>query len=200
MVTLLLRLLRLLPFFCGGHRQLAIENLALRQQLAVYKRTATRPRLRTMDRLFWVGLARIWTRWRQPLVIVTPDTVLRWQRHRFRAYWTRLSGRPIGCRPPVTAEIKALVARLATANPLWAPRESMASSSSSGSDRTHRLAAAPDAAHPTLSDLADVSGQSRPGLGLDRSLHRAHPSAPRRLRPRPPPSAAPRPLPPSRHT
>jgi len=52
MVTLLLHLLRLLPFFCGGHRQLAIENLALRQQLAVYKRTATRPRLRTTDRLF----------------------------------------------------------------------------------------------------------------------------------------------------
>src|SRR3989441_1401762 len=123
MVTLLLHLLRLLPFFCGGHRQLAIENLALRQQLAVYKRTATRPRLRTTDRLFWVGLARAWTRWRQPLVIVTPDTVLRWQRCRFRAYWTRLSARPIGGRPPVTAEIKALVARLATANPLWgAPR------------------------------------------------------------------------------
>src|SRR5467141_1202098 len=123
MVTLLLHLLRLLPFFCGGHRQLAIENLALRQQLAVYKRTATRPRLRTTDRLFWVGLARAWTRWRQLLVTVTPDTVLRWQRCRFRAYWTRLSARPIGGRPPVTAEIKALVARLATANPLWgAPR------------------------------------------------------------------------------
>src|SRR2546425_10276806 len=88
MAPLRLRLLRLLPFFCGGHRQLAIENLALRQQLAVYKRTATRPRLRTTDRLFWVGLARAWTRWRQPLVIVTPDTVLRWQRCRFRAYWT----------------------------------------------------------------------------------------------------------------
>src|SRR6266478_7999521 len=118
MVTLLLHLLRLLPFFCGGHRQLAIENLALRQQLAVYKRTATRPRLRTTDRLFWVGLARAWTRWRQPLVIVTPDTVLRWQRCRFRAYWTRLSARPsarpIRGRPPVTPELKALVARLAT--------------------------------------------------------------------------------------
>ena len=66
MITLLLHLLRLLPFFCGGHGHLAIENLALRQQLAVYRRTATRPRLRTTDRLFWVGLARAWTRWRQP--------------------------------------------------------------------------------------------------------------------------------------
>src|SRR5437879_8436652 len=123
MITLLLQLLRLLPFLCGGHRQLALENLALHQQLAVYKRTAPRPKLRTADRLFWVGLARIWAGWRQPLVIVTPDTVLRWQRRRFREYWTKLSGRPTGGRPPVNAEIKALVARMAAANPLWgAPR------------------------------------------------------------------------------
>src|SRR6266511_963963 len=101
MITLLLHLLRLLPFLCGGHRQLAIENLALRQQLAVYKRTAPRPRLRTTDRLFWVGLARVWPGWRQPLVIVTPDTVLRWQRRRFREYWPNLSARPTAGRPPV---------------------------------------------------------------------------------------------------
>jgi hypothetical protein len=53
MITFLLELLRLLPFLVGGHRQLALENLALRQQLAVYKRTAPRPKLRTMDRLFF---------------------------------------------------------------------------------------------------------------------------------------------------
>src|SRR6266550_8391513 len=84
MIPLLLRVLRLLPFLFAGHRQLALENLALHQQLAVYKRRVTRPRLRRTDRLFWVGLARIWAGWRQPLVIVTPDTVLRWQRRRFR--------------------------------------------------------------------------------------------------------------------
>jgi hypothetical protein len=51
--------------FCGGHRQLALENLALRQQLAVFKRTVTRPHLRTTDRLFfWVWLARVWAGWR----------------------------------------------------------------------------------------------------------------------------------------
>src|SRR5258705_2376800 len=82
MITLLLQLLRLLPFLCGGHRQLAIENLALRQQLAVHNWTATRPRLRTTDRLFWLALARVWTRWSQALVFFTPDTVLRWQRRR----------------------------------------------------------------------------------------------------------------------
>jgi putative transposase len=123
MISLLLHLLRLLPFLFGGHRQLALENLALRQQLAVYKRTVTRPPLRRSDRLFWVGLARVWAGWKQSLVIVTPDTVLRWHRHRFRAYWTQLSGRPTGGRPPIDAEIKALVRRMAAANPLWgAPR------------------------------------------------------------------------------
>jgi transposase InsO family protein len=56
-------------------------------------------------------------------VIVTPDTVLRWQRRRFREDWTQLSRRPTGGRPAVNAEIKALVTRMAAANPLWgAPR------------------------------------------------------------------------------
>jgi hypothetical protein len=123
MITILLYLLRLLPFLFGGHRQLALENLALRQQLAVYRRMMTRPRLRRTERLFWVGLARVWSGWRQSLVIVTPDTVLRWQRHRFRKYWSHLSAGSTGGRPPVDAEIKALVARMATVSPLWgAPR------------------------------------------------------------------------------
>jgi len=120
---MLVHLLRLFPFLCGGHRQLALENLALRHQLAVYKRTVLRPRLRRTDRLLWVGLARVWTGWRAALVIVTPETVLRWQRHRFREHWTKLSGRPRVGRPPVSAEIRALVLRMAAANPLWgAPR------------------------------------------------------------------------------
>src|SRR5262245_50263610 len=123
MITLLLHLLRLLPFLVGGPRQLALENLALRQQLAVYQPTAPRPRLRTTDRLVWVGLARVWTGWRRALVIVSPDTVLRWQRRRFREYWTQLSGRSTGGRPPVNAEITALVRTMTAANPLWgAPR------------------------------------------------------------------------------
>ena len=121
MITLLLHLLRLLPFLFGGDRQLAIENLALRHQLSVYKRRTTRPN-RTTDRLFWVGLARIWARWRQSLVFVAPDTVLRWQRRRFRKHWAKLSGRPSG-RPSVSAETIALVRKMAAANPLWgAPR------------------------------------------------------------------------------
>ena len=61
--------------------------------------------------------------WRQALVIVTPATVLSWQRRRFHRYWVTLSGRPRAGRPPVDAAIKALVRRMAVANPLWgAPR------------------------------------------------------------------------------
>src|SRR5207302_2278802 len=123
MVTLLLHLLRLLPMLCGGHHQVALENLALRHQLAVYKKTVNRPKLLSSDRLFWVALSRVWVGWRQALVIVSPNTVLRWQRRRFREYWARLSARPIAGRPPVNVEIKALVTRMAAANPLWgAPR------------------------------------------------------------------------------
>src|SRR5713226_9517524 len=123
MVTLLLRLLQLLPLLCGAHRHVALENLALRHQLAVYKKTVTRPKLRRSDRLFWVALSRVWAGWRQALVIVSPNTVLRWQRRRFCDNWTKLSARPIAGRPPVNAEIKALVIRMAAANPLWgAPR------------------------------------------------------------------------------
>jgi putative transposase len=122
-ITLVLHLLRLLPFLFGGHRQLALENLALRQQLAVYRRTIRRPKLRPMERLLWVALASVWGGWRQALIIVSPDTVLRWQRRRFRDYWTQLSDRSTGGRSPVNAEIAALVRKMATANPLWgAPR------------------------------------------------------------------------------
>src|SRR6266403_2036372 len=123
MIILLLHLLRLLPFLFGGHRQLALENLALRHQFAVYKKTVTRPKVRRSDRLFWVALSRVWAGWRQALVIVSPNTVLRWQRRRFREYWARLSGRPAAGRPRVSRQIRALVGRMAQANPPWgAPR------------------------------------------------------------------------------
>src|SRR6266446_1009801 len=123
MIILLIHLLRLIPFLFGGHRQLALENLALRQQLAVYKRTVNRPKLQRSDRLLWVWLSRVWPAWRQALVIVAPATVLRWQRRRFLRHWATLSGRRPAGRPPVDAAIKALVRRMAAANPLWgAPR------------------------------------------------------------------------------
>src|SRR5947199_326505 len=123
MVTLLLHLLRLLPMLCGGQRQVALENFALRHQVAVYKKMVNGPKLVSSDRLFWVALSRVWAGRRQALVIVLPNTVLRWQRRRFREYWARLSARPAAGRQRVSRQIRALVVRMAQANPLWgAPR------------------------------------------------------------------------------
>ena len=78
---------------------LLLENLALRQQLAVYQRRGARPRLRAGDRRFWSLLARTWPDWRSPLLFVQPETVIRWHRTAWRRYWTwksrkRGSGRP----------------------------------------------------------------------------------------------------------
>ena len=66
--------------FFTGRRTLVLENLALRQQLAVYKRVQKRPRLRSTDRAFWVWLSKLWNGWKTPLILVKPETVIRWHR------------------------------------------------------------------------------------------------------------------------
>src|SRR5262245_63258081 len=77
-------------------RDLALENLALRQQLAVLKRTKKRLPIESKDRLFWVWLSRIWTGWRESLIIFKPETVIKWHKQGFRLFWTRLSRRKTG--------------------------------------------------------------------------------------------------------
>jgi hypothetical protein len=76
------RLLRLLVGLFGrlirSRRDLLLENLALRQQLITLQRRNRRPRLGRLDKLFWVAARRLWPKWRQVLVIVTPETVVRW--------------------------------------------------------------------------------------------------------------------------
>ncbi len=104
-------------------RDLALENLALRQQLGVLKRRKGVPRLKKGDRVFWVVLSRIWAPWRKALHMVNADTVVSWQRKGFRIYWTRISQRKSGGRPQASSEVRALIKRMATANPYWgAPR------------------------------------------------------------------------------
>ena len=104
-------------------RDLALENLALRQQLGVLKRRKGVPRLKRKDRVFWVVLSRIWAPWRQALHLVNGDTVVGWQRKGFRIYWTRISQRKCGGRPQASSEVRALIKRMAIANPFWgAPR------------------------------------------------------------------------------
>ena len=123
MLNALFLVLRFLILLFSGHKQVALENVALRHQLAVFTRQRKRPRLRDMDRLFWIALKRIWKDWRATLVIVQPETVIAWQRKRFKRYWWGLSQRKGPGRPPVHTEIRKLVRTMMAANPLWgAPR------------------------------------------------------------------------------
>jgi hypothetical protein len=101
---------------------LAAEILVLRQQLLVLNRSLKRPKLRRRDRLFWVCLSRLWKDWRDALIIIKPDTVIKWHREGFRLYWRWKSKTPID-RPPIDKEIRELIRRISRENPLWgAPR------------------------------------------------------------------------------
>jgi transposase InsO family protein len=103
-------------------RELALENLALRQQLAILHRKTKRPKLIKADRAFWVALSRLWPDWQSALILVKPETVIGWHRKGFKLYWTRKS-RNRGGRPPIDAEIRKLIRRMAIENPTWgAPR------------------------------------------------------------------------------
>ena len=79
-----------------SRRDLVLENLALRHQLAVCTRQTRRLQLRPSDRRLWSLLARGWSGWRSALVIVEPDTVVRWHRTDWRRYWTWKSRRRLG--------------------------------------------------------------------------------------------------------
>jgi transposase InsO family protein len=101
----------------------ATENLALRQQLAVYHRQRPRPKLKISDRVFWTWLARCWTDWKSALVIVQPDTVVRWHRAGFRLYWRWKSRPRRPGRPRTASDIRELVRRMSRENSTWgAPR------------------------------------------------------------------------------
>jgi len=101
-----------------GRRDLVLENLALRHQLAILARSARRPRLQSADRLLWCWLSRRCSAWRFALVLFQPDTVVRWQRTAWRHYWTWKSCRRPG-RPRIAAEVRELIGRMARENPRW---------------------------------------------------------------------------------
>jgi len=125
MPAIILCVFRFIRLLGSGHQAVAIENLALRLQLEAFRRKRKRPLVTRLDRWFWIGLSRVWSGWRDSLVFVQPDTVVRWQRDRFRKFWARLSQPKSGRRgrPPVPAELRQLILRMAVANPLWrAPR------------------------------------------------------------------------------
>lgn len=89
--------------FLRSRAQQSVVELALRQQLAVYPQA--RPRLTSLDRAFWLVLRRPWPRWKEMLVVVRPETVVRWHRKGFRFYWRPLS-RPGPGRPRIPREVR----------------------------------------------------------------------------------------------
>src|SRR5712692_5751190 len=124
MLDRLALLLRWLCALCRLRGDLALENLALRQQLTVLSRRHPRPRLTSLDRFFWVMLRRVWVRWTDALIVVKPDTVVGWHRAGFRLYWRLCSRvkRRVG-RPRTGPETRDLIQRMAAENPSWgAPR------------------------------------------------------------------------------
>jgi hypothetical protein len=119
MMESLLLLVALLRAAVRDRGDVVAENLLLRHQLAVLTRpTRKRPRLRTRDRAFWLLARLARPAWRQHLVLVRPETVVRWHRRGWRLFWRWRSRGAIG-RPRLSAEVRDLIARTARGNPTW---------------------------------------------------------------------------------
>ena len=120
----MLRLLRL--FFelivriTSSRQNLLLENLALRHQLITLQRKCPKPRLRAADRFFWIVVRRLWSGWKDALVLVQPETVVRWHRAGFRCYWAWISqSRKRVGRKHISKELRDLIFRMVTENPTW---------------------------------------------------------------------------------
>jgi len=154
-MSLALALLGALRAAFRNRTDLALENLALRQQLALLGRRSKRPQFGRFDRAFWVWLSNRWAGWRRALYLVRPETVIRWHRQGFRAFWTWKSRRGRVGRPRIGSELADLVRTMALANPLWERHAFTANCSSSA----RRLAAQRRPAHAASPEtaLADVA-------------------------------------------
>jgi putative transposase len=101
-----------------ARQRLVLENLALRQQLTTLKRRHPRPRLSAFDKLFWVLARRFWSEWKKVLIVVSPETVVRWHRSGFALYWRLISRtRRLLGRRRISKEIRNLIFRMVTENP-----------------------------------------------------------------------------------
>ncbi len=121
---ILLKLLfSIVASFLKNQSTLAMENLALRQQLSIYLLSNKRPKIRLRDRLFWILLSRYWKNWKDAVIIVKPETVICWHRKGFNLFWTWKSRKRGPGRPKISIEIRNLIKTMANENPTWgAPR------------------------------------------------------------------------------
>ncbi len=130
MIRMVLLILHALHTLVRTRAAVAIEVAALRHQLEVLKAKRPRPHLTNSDRAFWIAVRRLWSGWTNALVIVKPETVVRWHRSGFRAFWRWKSRRRVG-RPRVDSEIRDLILRMARENRWGAPHTSTRSSQNS---------------------------------------------------------------------
>ena len=109
--------------FFRSRSHLLLENLALRQQLAVLKAKRRRPKLSVIDKLFWVMARKLWSDWKRSLLVVTPETVVRWHKAGFRHYWRWISSSAPGGRKQISRDLRDLIFQMVQENPTWgAPR------------------------------------------------------------------------------
>ena len=95
----------------------AAENLFLRKQLGLYVEREVKPRRATDSIRFTLARLSRWFDWREALIVVKPDTLIRWHRKGFRLFW-KWKSRPRG-RPGVPTQVRKLIAEMATNNPTW---------------------------------------------------------------------------------
>jgi transposase InsO family protein len=115
--------LALLNALVADRSRLAVENVALRQQITVLKRSVKRAKIDDSDRVFWILMRRMLDSWRDTLLIVEPETVVRWHRKGFGYFWNRKSKLGTQGRPPIDADIIELIRRMSKDNATWgAPR------------------------------------------------------------------------------
>jgi len=120
MFSLILLWIGALILLFRSRGNLELENLVLRQQLAVLKRRHRRPSIGPLDKLFWVVVRRFWSGWKQALIVVTPETVARWHRTGFRMYWRLISRvRTQVGRRRTPKEVRELIFQMVAENPSW---------------------------------------------------------------------------------
>jgi len=122
MLITILNILKALLGYFKSHEQLVQENLMLRQQVIILERTVKKPKLRNSDRFLLAWISQTCLTWKNALIIVKPETVIKWHRAGFRLFWKWKSRVRIGRRRK-NAEIRDLIRKMCEANPLWgAPR------------------------------------------------------------------------------
>jgi putative transposase len=105
-----------LAIFTRFNQAAELRILVLRQQLTVYKRKTKKPMVRNGDRWFWSLLSRIWKDWKSELILVKPETVIRWRKRKFREFWRKKSqGKP--GRPQIPIEHIGFIKRISSDHP-----------------------------------------------------------------------------------